>query len=35
MGRTRGQMQQRRKKNPPAAIARKMVMIENIVGNYI
>jgi hypothetical protein len=36
MGRTRGQLQQRRKKeNPLAAIAIKLVMIANIVGNYI
>jgi hypothetical protein len=36
MGRTRGQLQQRRKKeNLLATIARKMVMIVNIVGNYI
>jgi hypothetical protein len=36
MGRTRGQLQQRRKKeNPLPAIARKWVTIENIVGNNI
>jgi hypothetical protein len=36
MGSTRGPLQQRRKKeNPLVAIARKFVMMKNIVGNYI
>jgi hypothetical protein len=35
-GRTRGQLQQiRKKENHLATIARKLVMIANIVGNYI